>query len=106
MTIFAIVLGIVYLMVGGAKLAGVKRLADQFDEFGLGRKGMLAVGALEVAAAVGLQVDTLNTFAAAGMVVTMIGAIFFHNQVGHAKDQSIPATVVLIASLVFVALSV
>lgn len=105
MTIFAIVLGLVYFAVGAAKLAGVKRLADQFDEFGLGNQGMRLVGATEVAAAVGLQIDKLDTFAAGGMVLAMVGAIYFHTKVNHAKDQSVPALVVLAASIVFIALS-
>lgn len=105
MTGFAIVLGLVYFAVGAAKLAGAKRLADQFDEFGLGNAGMRLVGATEVAAAVGLQINKLDIFAAAGMVLAMVGAIYFHAKVKHAKDQSVPAFAVLGASIVFIALS-
>lgn len=106
MTVFAIVLGAIYFIVGAAKLAGVKPLADQFDEFGLGRTGMRAVGAAEVAAAVGLQVDGLDVFAAAGMAALMIGALDHHRRVGHPLRSMGPSAVVLAASLVFVALAI
>lgn len=106
MTIFAIILGAIYLLVGTVKAAGVKRMADQFDEFGLGNTGLRAVGALEIAAAVGLQIDGVRTFASLGMVLAMAGALFFHNKVGHAKDQSVPALIVLIASASFFVLSI
>ena len=64
MTIFAIILGIFYFMVGAAKLAGAKPLAEQFDEFGLGQNVMRGVGAAEVAAAIGLQLDRFDVLAA------------------------------------------
>ena len=83
MTIYAIVLAIFYFIVGAAKLAGAKPLAKQFDEFGLGQNAMRAVGAAEVAAAIGLQFDRINVFAAGGMILMMIGALFHHRRVNH-----------------------
>ena len=105
MTVFAVILGIFCFIVGAAKLAGVKPLAEQFDEFGLGRSVMRAVGMAEVAAAVGLQFDGFEVFAAAGMVLMMGGAIFHHRKVKHPLQASAPAVIVLVASAAFVALS-
>lgn len=102
MTVFAIVLGAVYLIVGVAKLAGAKPIAEQFDEFGLGGAAMRAVGLAEVAAAVGLQLDGLDVFAAVGMVAMMIGAFYHHRRVGHPFQSMVPSAVVLVASVVFV----
>ena len=106
MTAFAIILGAFYFIVGAAKLAGAKPMAEQFDEFGLGLKGMRAVGAAEVAAAIGLQIDRLDVFAASGMVAMTIGAIYNHRRVGHAPKSMGPAAVVLMASAAFVVLAV
>ncbi|MEM8708399.1 MAG: DoxX family protein [Actinomycetota bacterium] len=106
MIVFQVVLGVVYAIVGIAKLAGAKPLAEQFEEFGLGLTVMRIVGALEVAAAVGLFIDGLDTLAAVGMVAMMIGALGYHRRVGHAAADSTPAIVVLVASLVYAALSV
>jgi hypothetical protein len=105
-TLFAVLLGIVYLAVGTAKLVGVKPIAVQFDEFGLGRTGMRAVGALEVAAAIGLQIDGLDVFAAGGMVLTMLGALYQHRKSDHRVADMAPALVVLVGSALFLVLSI
>ena len=106
MTVFAIVLGAIYFIAGAAKLAGMKPLADQFGEFGLGSNGMRAVGAAEVAAAIGLQVDGLDVFAASGMAAMMIGALYHHRRAGHEPQAMVPSLAILAASSVFVALTV
>lgn len=106
MTAFSIVLGAIYLIVGAAKLAGAKPLAEQFDEFGLGLSAMRVVGAAEVAAAIGLQVDGLDVFAAAGMVAMLIGAIYQHRRVSHPPRSMVPAAVILVASAAYVVLAI
>ena len=105
MTIFAIVLGVFYFIVGAAKLAGAKPLAEQFDEFGLGQNVMRAVGAAEVAAAVGLQIDRVDVLAAGGMILMMLGALFNPRSVNHPPTAMGPALVVLVGSAAFLALS-
>lgn len=105
MTVFAIILAVIYLMAGVAKLAGAKPMAEQFAEFDLSLSAMRVVGALEVAAAVGLFIDSLETWAAEGMVLMMVGAIYYHRRAGHPVQQSIPAAVVLVLSAVYIALS-
>ncbi|MEM9204121.1 MAG: DoxX family protein [Actinomycetota bacterium] len=106
MIVFTIILSVLYGLPGVAKLAGAKPLAEQFDEFGLGRQVMRVVGALEVAAAIGLYIDALDTFAALGMIAMMIGALISHRRVGHAAQDSMPAAVVLLASIAFVIASI
>ena len=106
MTIFAIILTVVYFASGVPKLINAKPVVEQFEEFGLNRNTRYAVGIAEVAAAVGLFIDGLDTLAAIGMVLMMIGAIFFHRRAGHAVQDSIPAAVVLIASVAYAMLSI
>ena len=106
MTVFAIILGVVYFLVGAAKLAGAKPMAEQFEEFGLGQIMMRAVGLAEVAAAVGLQIDGLDAFAAGGMVAMMVGALYFHRRIDHPVQSLVPGAVVLVASVAFVLLVV
>ncbi len=106
MTLFAIILGLLYLVAGVAKLAGAKPMAEQFDEFGLGPTTMRAVGAAEVAAAVGLQIASLRVFAAAGMIAMMLGALYHHRRADHPAQASGPAVIVLVASAIFVVLAI
>lgn len=106
MTVFAIVLAVVYFASGVPKLIGAKPIVEQFDEFGLNRNIRYGVGVAEVAAAVGLFIGGLDTFAAIGMALMMIGALYHHRRAGHALQDSVPAVVVLIASVVYSVLSV
>jgi len=106
MTIFAIILAVVYFATGVPKLINAKPVVEQFEEFGLNRNIRYGVGVAEVAAAIGLFIDALDALAAIGMVLMMIGAIYFHRRAGHQLQDSVPAVVVLIASAVFVALSI
>lgn len=105
MTIFAIALGLSCFVAGISKLAGATDMRAYFDEFGLGRQGMLAVGALEIAAAVGLQIDALQVWAALGMVLLMIGALVAHKRANHTQDKLAPAGITLVAFVVFLLLS-
>lgn len=106
MMIFAIILAVVYAASGVPKLINAKPIVEQFEEFGLNRNIRYGVGAAEVAAAVGLFISGLDTLAAIGMVLMMIGAIYFHRRAGHQAQDSVPAVVVLIVSAVYVVLSI
>jgi len=59
---------------GLVKLAGDPVMVDLFDRVGAGQWLRYLVGALELAAAVGLLVPRLAKFAAAGLVLLMVGA--------------------------------
>lgn len=88
---------------GAAKLFGAKPIALQFAEFGLSAGAMRLVGALEVAAAVGLWVAPF--WAACGIALLMLGAVANHAKVRHPAGQFAPSIVVL-ALAVAVALTV
>ncbi|MEM7034252.1 MAG: DoxX family protein [Chloroflexota bacterium] len=100
MNILIVVTSIFIFVVGIAKLWGAKPLADQFEEFGLPKIAMYGVGALEVAAAITLNFDLLTFYAACGLILLMIGAIYNHLQVNHSLSSSVPAILVLILSAV------
>ena len=90
---------------GMAKVIGAKPLADQFREFGLPSWSMRAVGLLEVAGAAGLFIDATRFWAAAGLVVLMLGAVANHAKVRHPLSKSAPALVLLVLSVLLAASS-
>lgn len=100
MNILIIITSVFMFIVGMAKLLGAKPLADQFEEFGLPKAAMYAVGLLEVAAAIALNIDVLTFYTACGMILLMLGAIGNHVKVRHSLSASAPALIVLILSVV------
>lgn len=85
-----------FLLAGGAKLAGAKPLADQFEEFGLSTRMMRLVGSLEVAGAIGLLLGPLAFWSALGLACLMLGAVANHLKARHPLAKSAPAVVLLV----------
>ncbi len=96
MFILRIIVAVAFLLAGGAKLAGAKPLADQFEEFGLPRFMMYLVGVLEIAGAVGLFILPLAVWAALGLSALMLGAIANHIKAKHKFDKMAPSLGLLI----------
>lgn len=94
---FAIALSLLMGLAGIAKLLGAQPIVEQFDEFGLPPVAMYAVGATEVAIAVGLHTSAVLYAALLGIPM-MLGAIGFHVKVSHPPSQSAPAVLVLLLS--------
>jgi len=74
----AILLGAAFVAAGGGKLADPAAAAEGFARFGLPGWLAVVVGASEVAGGVGLCVPRLSAWAAAGLLVIMIGAAGSH----------------------------
>ncbi len=69
-----LVLALVFAMAGFAKVAGDPAMVEMFATIGVGQWFRYAVGALELAGAVGVLVPRLSGFAALGLVGLMVGA--------------------------------
>lgn len=67
-----------FLMAGGAKLAGAPEMVGLFDVIGVGQWFRYLTGAIEVSAALMLLVPALAFYGAALLIPTMIGAILTH----------------------------
>lgn len=67
-------LALVFLGAGASKLVGEPAMVTMFDAIGAGQWLRYAVGALEVAGAVGVLVPRLSALAAAGLALLMVGA--------------------------------
>lgn len=102
--ILSIVLASLFLGAGGAKLAGSKPTNEAAAHLGVPRGLDLTVGALEVAAAVGLivgfWVGWLGVAASVGLVLMMIGAVRFHLRAGDSVQKfSPPAALGVLAAI-------
>lgn len=92
---------------GAAKLAALPDMRSRADHLGFSVAGFRAIGALEVAGAVGvvtgLSWAPLGIAAAAGLVAMMVGAVVSHVRAGDRPVDAAPAIAVggaLVALLV------
>ena len=76
--ILALLLGAAFVFAGANKLANPTAAAEGFAHFGLPGWLAVVVGASDVAGGVGLWIPRLSSWAAAGLVVIMIGAAVSH----------------------------
>jgi hypothetical protein len=109
--VVAVVLAVLYLFSGGSKLLG--RLDHNAERLGITKQRWRGIGALEVAAAVGLILGIwaagLGTAASIGLVLLMIGAILARVRAGLGLRQGvlfdIVVLLIVLASVVVTALA-
>jgi putative oxidoreductase len=73
-----VALAALFLLAGGAKLAGAPPMVAVFEAIGVGQWFRYVTGLVEVASAVALLVPELAPFGALLLVPTMVGAIATH----------------------------
>lgn len=73
-----VLLALVFLAAGGAKLAGAPMMVQIFDQIGLGQGFRIVSGLVEVVGAVALLVPGLAAIAAIWLGITMVGAVLAH----------------------------
>jgi len=73
--VLQIILALQFVMAGLAKLFGDQAMVEMFATIGIGQWFRYAVGALEVAGAVGVLVPRVSGLAALGLVCLMAGAV-------------------------------
>jgi putative oxidoreductase len=70
-----VALGLMFLMAGGSKLAGVPAMVSLFDAIGLGQWFRYVTGVIEVTSGIALLVPSAAIFGALLLIPTMLGAI-------------------------------
>lgn len=73
-----VLLALVFLAAGGAKLAGIPMMVQVFDLIGVGQWFRIVTGLVEVAGAVALLIPGAAAFAALWLACTMVGAVLAH----------------------------
>lgn len=89
----SVVLSLVFLASGGAKLAGLEFEVVAFERWGYPLWFMYLIGVVEVAGGIGLLVSRLSALAGAGLATMMTGAMATH--VMHAEWGMLVAAAVI-----------
>ncbi len=93
-----ILLALVFLAAGAAKLFGVAAMVDGFAHLGFGQWFRYFTGTVEVIAALLIVVPATSAFGALLIVCTMVGAILVH-MIG-MPGSPLPAAGLLVLSVV------
>lgn len=94
--ILCIFLAFVFLMFGGAKLAGRQNMVQEFVQVGLGQWFRYFTGTLEVCGGLGVLIPKYSRRAALLLAVVMCGAIVAHLTVLHSSPV-LPAILLVVA---------
>ncbi|MEM9261972.1 MAG: DoxX family protein [Pseudomonadota bacterium] len=68
----------IMIMGGTAKLTGNPMVLESFAQLGLPRWFATFIGVAEVAGAVGIWLRPTSRYAAAGIAIIMVGALYYH----------------------------
>ena len=98
--IAAALLALVFLLSGGTKLAGSQMHIDSFLRWGYPDWFRLVVGTVEVVSAVLLLLPRAAPYAAAALIVVMIGAVGTHIVAGEMGMAVAPAILGAVAAWV------
>jgi predicted lysophospholipase L1 biosynthesis ABC-type transport system permease subunit len=102
--IFSILIGLASTMSAMGKFTKMEPTVATLKSVGVKDSQIPLLGALELAGALGLVVGIwipiLGQLAAIGLVIYFAGAVTGHARVGHPFKQIMPATVLLVVSLV------
>lgn len=101
LTTASILLGIVFLIAGGALLAGSEAFRENFERWGYPLWFMYVTGAIEVLGALLVFVPRTRFYGSALLVCTMAGAVLTHLRAG--EITMLPAPVVLLALSTWIA---
>lgn len=89
-------LTIVFLVFGGAKLAGARPMVQEFDYVGLGQWFRYLTGILEVSGAIGVLIPKYSRWGALLLALVMCGALVAHFTVLRSSPSA-AATLLVIA---------
>ncbi len=97
-SILSWVLALIFLLSGGAKLAGLAFEIAAFERWGYPLWFMYLTGALEVAGGLGLLLKRLSALAGVCLALLMVGAVVTH--ILHAEwSMLVAASVIFVLSL-------
>jgi putative oxidoreductase len=96
----ALLLALVFIMAGGAKLIGSSAMVQEFGQIGFGQWLRYLTGILEVSGAVGLLIPKYSFPAALQIAVVMVGATFTNVVILHLPPLAVLTGILLSLALV------
>ncbi len=72
--ILAVLLAVVFVFAGGAKLLGARAMIQEFAQIGIGQWFRYFTGILEFSGAIGVLIPKYRTWAALQIAIVMVGA--------------------------------
>jgi putative oxidoreductase len=97
--ILAILLAVVFVLAGGAKLLGSRAMIQEFAQIGIGQWFRYFTGILEVSGAIGVLMPRYRFWAALQIAVIMVGATAVNIWVLHLPPLAGLTTFLLAAAL-------
>jgi putative oxidoreductase len=91
-------LALLFLFAGVTKLLGLVGSVEGFEKMGYSSGFRLLIGVIETAGGVGLLMPALRRYAALGLVVIMIGAVW--SLIGTPESPVMPGVVGLLLALI------
>lgn len=96
--IVCVFLALLFLVFGGAKLAGAQAMVQEFDHVGLGQWFRYFTGILEVTGALGVLIPKYSRWGAMLLALVMCGALVAHFTV--LRSSPAAAAVMLVIALI------
>ncbi|MCO7222817.1 DoxX family protein [Pleionea sp. CnH1-48] len=90
------IVGLIFLLSGGAKLAGLDFELAAFERWGYPLWFMYLTGGLEVVGAAGLMHNKLQKLAAPGLALLMVGAMATHIKFGEWPALAVAGVIFLV----------
>ncbi len=84
-----------YLFAGSGKISGNPQAVEGFTKYGYSDGFRLFIGASELAGAIGIWIPKLAFWAAAGLIVIMLGAVYTHLTNAEAPTGPVVALLLL-----------
>ena len=97
--VLQILVAVLFLMAGGAKLAGAAPMIAVYNTIGVGQWFRYVTGLIEVGSAALLVVPGLAAFGAGLLVCTMIGAVLTHVTILHTSPAA-PAALLVVTAVI------
>ncbi|GHE78730.1 hypothetical protein GCM10011501_03230 [Thalassotalea profundi] len=86
-----VLLGLVMILAGGAKLAGLPELHDSFAKMGLPEWFGYFIGLAELLAGIAMFVRKWTALAATGLIPVMIGSTYYH--IAYEVPSAVPSVI-------------